>query len=133
MWLGDFNCHHPYWDSVADFRLFTPTSLTVAELLIQHVADWDLIMTLPALMPTHEHLVTKKKTRLNNIFCTPHTSDLIFQCETLILDPKPGMDHFPIVTVIKLPLPCLIDPSRLNFHDMDWTAFASELHIRLLD
>jgi len=73
--------------------------LCTAELLIQHVSDWDLIMTLPASMPTHEHHVTKKKSRLDNVFCTPHTTDLILQCEALLSEPKPGMDHFPIVDV----------------------------------
>jgi len=26
-WLGDFNRHHPHWDSEADHRLFTPSTL----------------------------------------------------------------------------------------------------------
>ena len=90
-------------------------------------------MTLPASMPTHQHHVTKKKTCLDNVFCTPHTTDLILQCEVLILDPKPGTDHFPIVTIFELPLPCLAATPRPDFRNTDWMAFSSELHIRLAD
>ena len=133
VWLGDFNRHHPHWDNSTDHRLFTPAHLRAAELLIQHVADWDLIMTLPASMPTHEHHVTKKKSRLDNVFCTPHTTDLIIQCEAMLMDPKPGTDHFPIITILELLLPCLVASPQPDFRKTDWTAFSSELRIRLAD
>ena len=59
IWLGDFNRHHPYWESPEDSRLFTNEATEAAEKLIGAIADAGLDLALPSGIPTHEHSVTK--------------------------------------------------------------------------
>ncbi len=59
IWLGDFNRHHPYWDSPEDIRLFTNEAIEATKKLIEAVADTGLELVLPHGLPTHEHSVTK--------------------------------------------------------------------------
>jgi len=59
IWLGDFNRHHPYWDSLEDTRLFTSEATEVAEKLIEAMADMGLELVLPSGLPTHKHSITK--------------------------------------------------------------------------
>jgi len=68
LWLGDFNRHHPHWDSPEDTRLFTNEAISAAEVLIDAVAEAGLEMTLPSGTPTHCHLATKKWSRLDQVF-----------------------------------------------------------------
>jgi len=59
IWLGDFNRHHPLWDSLEDTRLFTNKATEAAKKLIDVVADAGLDLVLPSSLPMHEHNVTK--------------------------------------------------------------------------
>ena len=68
IWAGDFNRHHPAWDKPEDTHLFTREALEAAELLIKVTADLRLDTALPARVPTHIHNVTKRWTRLDQIF-----------------------------------------------------------------
>lgn len=76
MWLGDFNRHHPYWDKNEDTRLFTREATKAADFLIEAVIEVGLDMTLPNGIPTHIHNVSKKWTRLDNVFISDHSTDL---------------------------------------------------------
>ena len=60
MWIGDFNRHHPLWDSPTDMRLFTNEATEAAEKLIEAVMDAGLELALPNGIPTHKHNVTKR-------------------------------------------------------------------------
>lgn len=68
LWLGDFNRHHPHWDDPADTRLFTRSVIQNAEILISAVAELGLDMALPPGIPTHLHNVSKKWSRLDQVF-----------------------------------------------------------------
>ena len=59
IWLGDFNRHHPYWDSLEDTRLFTSEATEMAEKLIEAMADMGLELVLPSGLLTHKHSITK--------------------------------------------------------------------------
>ena len=52
IWLGDFNRHHPMWDSAKNSRLFTRAALMEAQELISILADYDMTMALPEGIPT---------------------------------------------------------------------------------
>jgi Endonuclease-reverse transcriptase len=68
IWLGDFNRHHPYWDRPEDNRLFTSEARDAAEILLKAVADLGMDMALAKGTPTHQHNVTKKWSRLDQVF-----------------------------------------------------------------
>jgi hypothetical protein len=82
LWLGDFNRHHPHWDNLNDMRLFTTEAMNAAEVLIEAVASLGLELALPSGLPTHFHNVTKKWSRLDQVFISEHSADLIEACET---------------------------------------------------
>ena len=77
LWLGDFNCHHPHWDDPNDTRLFTMEALAAAEVLIEAVASLGLELALPSGIPTHVHNVTKKWSRLDQVFISEHSTDMV--------------------------------------------------------
>ena len=83
VWVGDFNRHHPHWDNPLDTRLFTRTAISNAEALISAVTEAGLDLALPPGIPTHLHNVTKCWTRLDQVFISEDTLELIITCETL--------------------------------------------------
>jgi hypothetical protein len=87
LWLGDFNRHHPHWDDPADTRLFTRSAIHNAEILITAVAELGLDLVLPPGIPTHLHNVTKKWTRLDQVFISEDHLDAIITCEALSNSP----------------------------------------------
>ena len=126
---GDFNRHHPMWDDDTDDRLFTPRALEDAGKLIELLADLNLKMALPKGQPTLEHMVTKKYSRPDNIWCTEDIHDLIVRCE---VDPSirpPATDHFPIATYITLPQKRITPKASYNFRAVDWEDFQENLAI----
>ena len=127
LWMGDFNRHHPYWDSDENIHLFTQQATRFAEGLIELVATYDLSMPLPKGIPTLQHMVTKRYSRPDNVFSTTALTELITQCE---VDPSarpPSTDHFPIVTHITLPQERIEAPSSYNFREADWDVFKENL------
>ena len=130
---GDFNRHHPMWDDESDDRLFTPRALEDAGKLIELLADLNLKMALPKGQPTLEHMVTKKFSRPDNIWCTEDIYDQVIRCE---VDPSlrpPATDHFPIATYVTLPQERVTAKVSYNFRAVDWEDFQENLAIRLLE
>lgn len=103
IWAGDFNRHHPLWDSDEDTHLFTPQVTRRAEGLIELLATYDLTMPLLKGIPMLQHMVTKRYSRPDNVFSTPGVSELIVKCEVIPSLHPTSTDHFPIVTDILLP------------------------------
>ena len=131
LWAGDFNRHHPLWDNDEDFHLFTQQATRQSEGLIELIATYDLQMPLPKGIPTLQHMVTKRYSRPDNVFCTTGLSDLITLCE---VDPSlrpTSTDHFPIVTNILLPQERIDAPPSYNFREADWDTFKKKLKGRL--
>jgi hypothetical protein len=82
LWVGDFNRHHPYWDDPSDTRLFTSDIMEVAERLIKVVADIGLELTLPSSILTHKHNITKLWSRLDQVFLSDYSENLLISCDT---------------------------------------------------
>ena len=59
IWIGDFNRHHPLWDSLQDTCLFTNEATEAAKKLIEAIVDIGLELVLLSGIPMHEHNVTK--------------------------------------------------------------------------
>ena len=131
VWLGDFNCHHPHWDSVSDARLFTKQALSQAEKLISAVADAGLDLALPPKIPMHKHNVSKKWTRLDHVFLSEHSFNALISCEVLADELCPNTDHLSIVTNLDLAVTKTPAKSIPNFRDVDWEKFRDSLEEQL--
>ena len=129
IWAGDFNRHHPMWDEETDDRLFMPRALEDAGKLIELLADLNLKMALPKGQPTLEHLVTKKYSRPDNIWCTEEIHNLIIRCEVGPSIRPLATDYFPIATYIDLPQERIAFKTSYNFRAVDWEDFQENLAI----
>ena len=82
LWVGDFNHHHLFWDNPSNTRLFTMEAMKAATTLIEVIASLGLELALPSGIPTHYHNVTKKWSRLDQVFISDHSTDLLEACDT---------------------------------------------------
>jgi len=131
LWLGDFNRHHPYWDDPNDIRLFTSEATSAAEKLIEAVADAGLELALPSGTPTHRHNVTKKWSRLDQVFLSDHSENKIITCDTQPDQWGINTDHLPILTVMNLCADTVEADEIPNFREVDWGEFRKELSVQL--
>ena len=123
MWVGDFNRHHPCWDSMDNNSLFTKEAMEKAEMLIQVVAEIGLDLSLQAGTPTHKHNVTKRWSRLDQVFATEHTLETLTQCEVLPAEQGLNTDHFPIISNLNINVELTPKKEISNFRDVDWKEF----------
>ena len=131
IWLGDFNRHHPHWDSPADNRLFTTEARRAAERLIDAIANAGLEMALPPGTATHQHNVTKKWTRLDQVFLSEHSLETLISCDVDQSARGICTDHLPIRTELNMSI--AFTPTKIieNFRDVDWEKFRTELRSQL--
>jgi exonuclease III len=128
LWLGDFNRHHPHWDNLNDTRLFTREAIKAAEVLIKATAEAGLEMALPKGIPMHIHNVTKMWTRLDQVFITEQSSELITVCNTITDKWGIKTDHLPILMKLNLATFIMEDSITHNFRDINWDDFNKELN-----
>ena len=121
IWAGDFNRHHPLWDDDRDTHLFTHQALRNAEGVLNLIADFNMVMSLPKAIPTLQHMRTKRYSRPDNVFCSTALQPLITICKVKAQLRPTSTDHFPIVTHIELPQSCIPpDPSfTTGYHFYD--------------
>jgi hypothetical protein len=113
--------------------LFMASALRKSGKLLEKVADYNMVMTLPKNIPTLEAKLTKNWTHPNNGFCSENMADLIVICDT---DPRlrgPGTDRVPILTTVELPARHTVIPPTYNFRMEDLEEFNKELEARLVD
>ena len=127
LWVGDFNRHHPCWDNPSDTRLFTTEAMKAATTLIEAVASLGLELALPSGIPTHFHNVTKKWSRLDQVFISDHSTDLIEACDTETRYRGAKTDHLPVVTKLNLAIPITQPSATRNFREVDWGEFRERL------
>ena len=131
LWLGDFNRHHPYWDDPRDTRLFTGDATEAAEKLIEALADTGLELALPSGIPTHKHNVTKLWSRLDQVFVSDHSENIVTSCDTQPDHWGINTDHLPILTELNLKAHVAENVEILNFRSVDWGDFRKELSVKL--
>jgi exonuclease III len=123
IWLGDFNRHHLHWDDPSDTRLFTNRAIKAAEVLIEAVAEVGLEMALPSGIPTQCHNVTKWWSRLDQVFISEHSEELLISCDALTDHRGIKTDHLPILTEVNLETNITKERPLPNFRKMDWMEF----------
>ena len=131
IWLGDFNRHHPHWDNPNDTRLFTREALREVEILIEALAEVGLKLALPSGIPTHVHNVTKRWSRLDHVFISEHSVDLVVSCDTQRNRRGINTDHLPILTELNLNASMRAADPIPNFREVDWVAFSEALERHL--
>ena len=131
LWLGDFNRHHLYWDDHHNDRLFTSEAIRAAEKLIEAVADVGLELALPSGIPTHRHNVTKRWSRLDQVFLSDHSENTLISCDTQPNQWGINTDHLSICTELDLTATHLEIGEFLNYREADWDGFCKELSAQL--
>jgi len=131
LWVGDFNRHHLYWDDPRDTRLFTTKATAAAEKLIEAIADIGLDLALPSGIPTHVHNITKLWSRLDQVFISDHSENLLISCDAQPDQRGVNMDHLPILTELNLKADIASEEEIHNFREVDWDKFCKELSTQL--
>ena len=103
----------------------------MAENLIELIATYNLTMPLPKGIPTLKHMVTKRYSRLDNIFCTEGLKNIIVSCEADPTIQPTSTDHFPIITKLLVPQERVKSTPSFNFREADWDVFNRELRTKL--
>ena len=88
---GDFNHHHPLWDEERNSHLFTASASLAVQPLMSLLEDYNMVMILLKNIPTLQSLATGNWTRVDNVFATANTEELVVVCDT---DPM-GPGHRP--------------------------------------
>ena len=125
IWLRDFNRHHPCWDDPSNTRLFTNEALLTTEMLISTVVETGLELVLPGGTPTHCHNVTKRWTRLDQVFISEHSVNMVNVYDTLIDHRGINMDHLPIITELDLAVTIHEMKPFSNFRDVTLLGYFS--------
>ncbi|EUC61565.1 reverse transcriptase from transposon X-element protein, putative [Rhizoctonia solani AG-3 Rhs1AP] len=129
--LGDFNRHHPNWDDPSNEDLLTDQYIEAADPLVQLLSDHDLRMILPEHIPTHKHFVSKRHSRLDNVFASDAISDLVIECNAHPDRQPIKTDHFPIITKFNFTCEKAKTVLRRNFEKTDWSKFDKVLRDNL--
>lgn len=111
--------------------MFTPEALNAAEVLIKAVATLGLELALPSSLPTHLHNVTKKWTRLDQVFISEHSTDMIEVCETETQFCSTRTDHLLVVTKLNLAIPITEPADIRNYREVNWGEFRDSLTSQL--
>jgi len=127
LWGGDFNCHSALWDRDEDMRLFTSETTRWADKLIELVAEHGMQMALPKGIPTFMHMVWKKESRTDNVWCSEGLINLVNLCEVDHNWDFISTDHHSIVTTINLPQHHVEARLSPNFRMTNWEEFCTEL------
>ena len=122
IWLGDFNRHHLMWDDPRNNRLFTGAALDEAQKLIDLLANGDMSMALPQCIPTIQNS-RGNLTRPDNVFISNTIADWVIRCDVAPDDQPPKADHFPIITILDLPINRNKRVLTFNFRATDWDEF----------
>lgn len=101
-------------------------------MLIQIIAEIGLEITLPAGTPTHEHNITKRWSRLDQVFVTENTLKAMMQCKALLTEQGLNTDHFPIISKINIDVDLTLKREISNFRDVDWKKFREVLEGKMI-
>jgi len=92
-----------------------------------------MVMALPKDLPTLQHMVTKKLSRPDNVFCTENLLDHFTICDVDYNNQPTKMDHYPIKSTIELAHDSAPSPPAYNFCMADWEDFNENLEARIAE
>jgi endonuclease/exonuclease/phosphatase family metal-dependent hydrolase len=94
-----------------------------AEKLIEVLADTSLKLALLKGILTHKHNVMKQLSRLDQVFMSDHSRNLITSCDTQPDHWGINTDHLPILMELNLKADIEEDVKIPNFWSIDWGNF----------
>jgi hypothetical protein len=106
-------------------------ALRDAEGIIDLIAEFDMVMTLPKGIPTLQHMRSKKYSRPDNFFCNTALQPYVIKSEVQPQHKPSCTDHYPIVTHLDLPQAHIPEDPSYNFRTADWEAFNKALKVKL--
>ena len=127
VWLGDFNQHHPLWDSPSDACLFTTANLEAASHLISLVEDHSMEMVLPAGIPTLQAFRTGNFSHPDNIFCSADLVPTFVVCDMWPQLRPTRTDHFPVIGMMDITPEQTDLAPRFNWRMTEWDDFRTQL------
>ena len=128
LWLGDFNRHHPLWESADNHHL--NSSEEDLQTMLDLIRDHDMSMALPSGIPTYESAI-HSWTRPDNVWLSHQALNLLISCNTEPSIRPINVDHLPIVTCLDMPV-LRVAPNLLpDFHNMDIETFNMALQAKL--
>ncbi|KAF9450537.1 hypothetical protein P691DRAFT_652015, partial [Macrolepiota fuliginosa MF-IS2] len=92
-----------------------------------------MVMALPREVPTLQTHRTKRYTRPDNVFMTEQLLTHVIRCDVDATLRPPCTDHFPIATIIDLPMEKIKPKPSFNFKMTEWAQFRKEVEKRLLE
>jgi hypothetical protein len=105
--------------------------MKAVEKLIKAVVDAGLDMVLLSGTPMHKHSATKWWSRLDQVFLSDHSGDLLISCDTQPETRGINTDHLPILTELSMEVAEMELKSTYSFRDIDWEEFRKELKQQL--
>lgn len=99
--------------------------------MIEVVVDTSLDLALPSSILTHKHNITKLWSRLDQVFISDHSKNLIISCNTLPDQRGINTDHLPILTELDLATDTMPEEDICNFRNVNWDEFHAELSVQL--
>jgi hypothetical protein len=79
----------------------------------------------------HVHNISKKWSRLDQVFISEEHMDVIISCKALSHTPGINTDHLPILTTLDLDLARALSNPLKNFRNVDWEEFDKALSEKL--
>ena len=86
---------------------------------------------MPSGTPTHKHNVMKLWSRLDQVFLSDHSENLLISCNMQPDQRGINTDHLPILTELNLNADIAPEKEIHNFQNVDWDEFCKELSIQL--
>jgi hypothetical protein len=90
-----------------------------------------LDLALPSRQPTHLHNITKRWSRLDQVFISDTSENILVTCDTLTQHRGVKTDHLPILTKLDLEVNTTEVEPMFNFHEVDWEEFGKALERRV--
>ncbi|RDB22319.1 hypothetical protein Hypma_010539 [Hypsizygus marmoreus] len=104
-----------------------------AQLLLNLITDYNMVMALPKDIPTLHTQRMKNWSRPDNVFCSPNAEDHVMGCDVMPRYRGPCTDHIPIATVLDIPIVKVVPDPVQNFWMTDWKAFEETLLIKITE
>ena len=128
IWLGDFNRHHPLWESHTNYHL--NSSQNDIEPLLALLQDYEKDLVLPPGIPTLE-TSAGNWTRPDNVWRSHSDYDPVISCKVDPAGRPAKSDHLPIITILELPIARSSSSPSPDFHDTDYEDLNTRLKERL--
>ncbi|KAF8233960.1 hypothetical protein L208DRAFT_1552942 [Tricholoma matsutake] len=88
-------------------------------------------MALPKGIPTLKHMVSKRHSRPDNVFCNSSLVNHVVKCNTIPARQPGKTDHYPIAIILELTQEKAQAKLSLNFRETEWGEFNTHLENKL--